>query len=340
MGIVVVPTFGADPVTITGPTLDAKVDGIATEFNGQIDNDNIKSAAAIANSKLNLASISQDVTLAGTNVLSGTTTLSGVTTMSSKILKLAKGADVASAAGAITLGDDGNYFDITGTAAITSITAKTAGTVVRLQFDSTASLVDGSNLKLAGNFQGAAESTIELVSDGTNWFEIARSPATTFTPSVTNALSGSVIQHVYASIVTVVTTTTTIPNDDSIPQSGEGVEVTTLEITPNHASNRLIIRACVPYDAPVDGSVEVLALFQDATAGALACSGNNVGATAGPGSTLFLQHEMAAGTTSATTFKIRIGSSDNNTLTVNGDASGRKYGGVLGANISIMEIKA
>jgi hypothetical protein len=89
----------------------------------------------------------------------------------------AKGADVASAAGTITLGSDGNYFDITGTAAITSITAKTAGTVVILQFDSTASLVDGSNLKINGNFQGAAEAQIALVSDGTNWFELCRSNA-------------------------------------------------------------------------------------------------------------------------------------------------------------------
>jgi hypothetical protein len=340
MGIVVVPTFGADPVTITGPTLDAKVDGIATEFNGNIDNDNIKSAAAIANSKLNLASISQNVTLAGTNVLSGANTLSGVTTMSSKILKLAKGADVASTAGTITLGDDGNYFDITGTAAITSITAKTAGTIVVLQFDSTASLVDGSNLKLAGNFTGAAESQIMLASDGTNWFEISRTPATTFTPTVTNALSGSVIQHQYNSILTVITTTTTIPNDDTIPQITEGVEVVTKAITPNNSSNRLIIRGVVAYDAPTDGSVEVLALFQDATANALACSANDSGATAGPTSMIFIQHEMAAGTTSATTFRLRIGSSDTNTLTVNGDGSARKYGGVLTSNISITEIKA
>lgn len=178
MGIVVIPTYGSDPATITAANLDAKVAGLGTEFNGSIDNDNIDAAAAIANSKLNLASIAQNVSFAGTVALTGVNTISGVTTMSSKILKLAKGADVASAAGAITLGDDGNYFDITGTAAITSITAKTAGTVVTLQFDSTASLVDGSNLKLAGNFTGAAESQITLVSDGTNWFEVSRSPLT------------------------------------------------------------------------------------------------------------------------------------------------------------------
>lgn len=128
----------------------------ATASVSNIVNADVDSAAAIASSKLDLSAITQALV------------------MSNKILKLVKGADVASVAGAITLGDDGNYFDITGTNAITSITAKTAGTVVYLQFDSTASLVDGSNLKLAGNFQGAAESQITLISDGTNWFELSR----------------------------------------------------------------------------------------------------------------------------------------------------------------------
>jgi hypothetical protein len=45
-----------------------------------------------------------------------------------------KGSDVASA-NALTLGSDGNYFDITGTTAITSIATKGVGQRVLLQFD-------------------------------------------------------------------------------------------------------------------------------------------------------------------------------------------------------------
>ena len=142
--------------TVTAAGQNSNENAVANEFNGNIENVNIKSSAAIAASKLDLSSIAQ------------------VMAMTSKIFKAAKGADVASAAGEITLGDDGNYFDITGTAAITSIVIKAAGTMVVLQFDSTASLVDGSNLKLQGNFQGAAESQIALISDGTNWFEVCR----------------------------------------------------------------------------------------------------------------------------------------------------------------------
>jgi len=49
-------------------------------------------------------------------------------------VKWAKGADVASA-NALTLGTDGNYFDITGTTAITSIGTLGVGTQVCLHFD-------------------------------------------------------------------------------------------------------------------------------------------------------------------------------------------------------------
>lgn len=183
MGIVALPSFGSDPATITAAGLDGKVDPLATEFNGNVDNDNIKASAGIVYSKLNLTGSIVNADVGGSAAIaSSKLDLSAIAqnlVMSSKIVKLAKGADVASVAGAITLGDDGNYFDITGTNAITSITAKTAGTQVVLQFDSTASLVDGSNLKLQGNFQGAAEAQITLVSDGTNWFEVSRNNITT-----------------------------------------------------------------------------------------------------------------------------------------------------------------
>lgn len=339
MGIVVVPTFGADPVTVTGPLLDAKVAGLATEFNGSIENANIKAGAAIANSKLNLSSIAQDVTLAGTNILSGLNTLSGITTMSSKILKLAKGADVASTAGTITLGDDGNYFDISGTAAITSITAKTAGTKVVLQFDSTASLVDGSNLKLAGNFTGAAESQICLISDGTNWFEVSRSP-NSFTPSTTNALSGSVLQSLSSVTTAVITGTALIPQDDTTPlqASSEGFEVTTQAITPSNASNLIEISGTVML-SPSGSSTVSICIYQDSTSAAIAAMGST-SIQAGEIGVINIYHKMTAGTTSATTFKLWAGQKDAGTCTVNGVGAARLYGAITKSSLNVKEIKA
>lgn len=77
-------------------------------------------------------------TLAGTETLTNKTLASAVYT---GIQKWAKGADVASpVGGALTLGTDGNYFDITGTNAITSIVTVAVGTVVKLHFDAALTL--------------------------------------------------------------------------------------------------------------------------------------------------------------------------------------------------------
>lgn len=85
-----------------------------------------------------------------------------------------KGADVASAS-AIT--PTGNIFHVTGTTNITSITSTSviAGTTIVMIFDGVLTVTDGSNLKLAGNFTTAANSTLSLVYDGANWYEVSRS---------------------------------------------------------------------------------------------------------------------------------------------------------------------
>ena len=65
--------------------------------------------------------------------------LGGVLDADSNQVRLSKGADVASAA-ELTLGDDGNAFDVTGTTSITSIATKAVGTTVVLQFDAALTL--------------------------------------------------------------------------------------------------------------------------------------------------------------------------------------------------------
>jgi hypothetical protein len=76
-----------------------------------------------------------------------------------------KGADVASAA-ALTLGDDGNYFDVTGTMAITSIATVGVGTVIKLHFDGALTLTHhATDLVLPGgaNITTAAGDEAEFV---------------------------------------------------------------------------------------------------------------------------------------------------------------------------------
>lgn len=93
-----------------------------------------------------------------------------------------KGADVASAATSFTLGNDGNYYDITGTTGLDSIAAQTVGKIVVLQFDDVLTMTDGGNLLLAGDFVTIAGATIMLQSDGTDWIEVGRSGGSLFVP--------------------------------------------------------------------------------------------------------------------------------------------------------------
>jgi hypothetical protein len=81
------------------------------------------------------------------------------------------------AASPLNIPGDGVY-TITGTANITSITACPAGTIITLIFTDTnvsTGVTDGSNLKIAGNFVYTPDDTIQLVCDGTNWYELGRS---------------------------------------------------------------------------------------------------------------------------------------------------------------------
>jgi hypothetical protein len=66
-------------------------------------------------------------------------TMTGDLVMSSAQIQGAKGADVTSAT-ALTLGTDGNFFDVTGTTTITSINTVKVGTTVILQFDAVLTL--------------------------------------------------------------------------------------------------------------------------------------------------------------------------------------------------------
>jgi len=85
-----------------------------------------------------------------------------------------QGASVASVAGAIALGNDGNVFEITGTNAITRITSTNwqNGSEITLLFTSTASLTDGTansgsdiGFELAGNtnFNATADDAVTVV---------------------------------------------------------------------------------------------------------------------------------------------------------------------------------
>lgn len=151
-------------------------------------------------------------------------------------------------------------------------------------------------------------------------------------------LPGSIVQTVISVDGAVATGTTTTPQDNSIPQITEGDQYITVTITPTSAINRLEHSINVNGGASAGNSI-IVALFQDATANALKAINHNLGANNVMNEVGF-NHYMVAGTTSATTFRTRIGLVSAGTFTFNGQSSGQIFNGVALSSMRVTEIMA
>jgi len=153
------------------------------------------------------------------------------------------------------------------------------------------------------------------------------------------AAGGKLLQVVSAQTGAVATGTTVMPYNDTIPQKTEGDEYLTVAITPAHASNTLYISVSLHGGHSETLGASTIAIFQDTTANALACGSQFKGRALDTNS-MYLQYKMAAGTTSATTFKLRAGGGGSGTFTLNGRSSARIFGGVQTTAITVMEVSA
>lgn len=159
-----------------------------------------------------------------------------------------------------------------------------------------------------------------------------------FDPSV--PLPGKAAQVARNQSGAVATGSTVLPVDDTIPQNTEGDQYYSQAITPSSAANILVITSHINTANSAARNPAVIALFQDSTANALAASSEGSPANAGDNYELDLGHAMIAGTTSATTLKIRLGAGSAGTNTVNGNTSARQYGGALSSYLQVEEIAA
>jgi hypothetical protein len=157
-----------------------------------------------------------------------------------------------------------------------------------------------------------------------------------FTGTVSGVV-GTIVQVVNVQTGAVATGTTTMSMDDTIAQNTEGNEYMTLAITPTNSSNKLLIQVVWIGSFSTASEIYTAALFQDSTASAIAVASHTQSSSTVL-SHLSFNHYMAAGTVSATTFKVRVGCSSAQTTTFNGVVGGRKHGGVMASSITITEI--
>jgi len=152
--------------------------------------------------------------------------------------------------------------------------------------------------------------------------------------------TGSVQQRVSTLSTAVATGTTQIPFDDTIPQITEGTEFMTCAITPKSTTNILVIQINAFVSNGNATQYISGALFQDSTANALAASAVRTAAETAVPYILSFNYTMAAGTTSATTFRFRAGPGAATTVTFNGVSGGRIFGAITKSSIIITEHKA
>ena len=164
--------------------------------------------------------------------------------------------------------------------------------------------------------------SVALLSDSANW-QIKRGQG--------------LMAQVVGTVVTAMSTGSTVmPNSGTtVPTNTQGDQYLTQTITPTNINSTLIIDVVLCFSTGASNN-ETIGLFQDATVNALACI---IQSTPGAGSPVVgvLRHRMTAGTTSATTFKVRAGNGGGNTTTLNGIAGASVLGG-LNSSIQITEI--
>lgn len=160
--------------------------------------------------------------------------------------------------------------------------------------------------------------------------------------------TGNVIQVAYAELTTsTVTSSVSIPVDNTIPQNTEGAEILTCSITPKYANSILYVESN-SYIGESANNVDniVQALFRDSTADAISVSFNNASppssSSFGGGLSFnptYMLAKESANSTSATTFKLRAGGGGSaTTLRVNGTSS-QYFNGKLITYIRIIEVQ-
>ena len=184
---------------------------------------------------------------------------------------------------------------------------------------------------------------IDQGAPGIKWQRLARgTSAQVLTVQADNSLAwedaggGAVVQEVNTQSGSVATGTTIIPYDDTIPQITEGTEFITRTITPTNSANKLKIEVSLQLGVSVATNLTV-ALFKNSTSDALAAVGHFI-ADINHFTTITFIHYMTTGATSEITFRVRAGGSGASTVTFNGQATVRKYGGVSASSITITEI--
>ena len=285
-------------------------------------------------------------TLTSSTATFGTTTSTAATITSGTVTNLASTSGTIATLNSTT-GTIATLVASAGTFAgsLVNVTTGTIGTL-----NSTTGTITNLSTTLAGDFtisQGTGTLGTTGVTAGTYGTSTAIPVISVDAKGRVKTLStaalgstGKVLQVVKSTTASVITCGTNIPFDDTIPQNTEGNEVLTATITPSSATSNLYIKFfCSGNQSGSGGNGVMAALFVDSTANAFSVFGvPNQGANWQ--TTISLAASVASSSTTARTYKVRVGSSGGITFYVNGNNVGtRVFGGASVAMLEIWEVE-
>lgn len=197
----------------------------------------------------------------------------------------------------------------------------------------------GSNLEMsAWNDAGSVIGQVFTVARATRVldFKVA--------PTLNGGPLGRYIQRAYAEYTTRALISTALPTDDTVPLSTEGVQILSASITPSSASNSLRVRFQGFGSVSAGGNTpeSAWAMFSGTTCIAAGLAIPTFG-SGGTGGVVFVgEVEFVPGSTSALTISVRVGDAIGSAanLYMNGDPSGRLFGGVARSTLVVEELQS
>jgi hypothetical protein len=232
-------------------------------------------------------------------------------TANTRILASVSGADPDTLVDGMRIGFFNNATNTTtATAKLGTLTTK----FIRLR----GAVLSGGEMK-AGDF-------VEIVFNvGANYWEIAQAAP----------VSGSVVGGDSFSTGASNTGIILLPPDNTIPLSGEGDQYMQLAYAATKATNKLKIDVVAQLASTNINPQMQAALFKDAVAGSIGAGFGGRAAFAGARCTVSFTVHVTPGTTASVLYKVRAGSGDAGTTTINGS-----FGGVSASSITITETEA
>jgi hypothetical protein len=145
----------------------------------------------------------------------------------------------------------------------------------------------------------------------------------------------------YAETAATATLSGTIPVDDTIPQSGEGDQILTADITLKRADSRVRVSFEGAAGSSTDSWLAVVALFWDGSANALNAKACRADADGGNQNfyNMNISVEHSPGSVGPFTYQARMGGSSAS-YAVNGSNGGRLFGGAARCTLTLQEVFA